>query len=296
MKKIVLLFLVYILSVASIFAQANDPVKKAEQLMKQKKYAEAITAYDAAIKLEPKLFSHYYHKSIAETKSKKYDEGKASLKKCMELNPKFCPAYLQLATINRAQKDYAAAIVNFEDAMKHETATPKKSQYKLMLVDLLLEKGDIATAKKYTTELSQAAPENLKVIYYSGQVKKAEKDWNGLINLYQKASTLESFKKMHPARQAEYYYDMGVAYLQLKDETNARKTWEKAYIGDYKEIIAKEKPEWAVEFSEPDMPDENADPNNPNPTPTEPRKGTSHHTKTTNTDDGGGGGGIDWGF
>jgi len=294
MKKVVLLFLVCLLSASSIFAQANDPVKKAEQLMKQKKYAEAVAAYDAAIKLEPKLFSHYYHKSIAETKLKKYDEGKTSLKKCLELNAKYCPAYLQLATINRAQKDYAAAILNFEDAMKHETATPKKSQYKLMLVDLLLEKGDIATAKKYTTELTQAAPENLKVIYYSGQVKKAEKDWSGLVNLYQKASTMESFKKMHPARQAEYFYDMGVAYLQMKDEANAKKIWAKAYIAEYKDMIAKEKPEWAVEYSEPAMPE---DPNNPNPVPTDehPSKGNSHHSKTSSSDDGGGGG-IDWGF
>jgi tetratricopeptide (TPR) repeat protein len=294
MKKVVLLFLVSIFSLSSIFAQANDPVKKAEQLMKQKKYAEAVAAYDAAIKLEPKLFNHYFHKSIAETKLKKYDEGKASLKKCLELNAKYCPAYLQLATINRAQKDYAAATLNYEDAMKHETATPKKYQYKLMLVDLLLEKGDISTAKKYTTELTQAAPENLKVIYYAGQVKKAEKDWSGLVNLYEKTSTLESFKKMHPVRQAEYFYDMGVAYLQMKDEANAKKNWSKAYAGEYKDIIAKEKPEWAVEFSEPAMPE---DPNNPNPTPTDshPTKGTTHHSKTT-SEDTGGGGGIDWGF
>lgn len=290
MKKVVLLFLVCILSVASIFAQANDPVKKAEQLMKQKKYAEAVAAYDAAIKLEPKLFTHYYHKSIAETKLKKYDEGKASLKKCLELNAKYCQAYLQLATINRAQKDYAAAIVNFEDAMKYETATPKKYQYKLMLVDLLLEKGDISTAKKYTTELTQAAPENLKVIYYTGQVKKAERDWSGLVNLYQKASTLESFKKMHITRQAEYFYDMGVAYLEMKDENNARKIWAKAYVGDLKEVIAKAKPEWAVEFSEPAMPDENADPNNP--TPSEHKGGAAHHSKPAEDT----GGSIDWGF
>ena len=120
----------------------------------------------------------------------------------------------------------------------------------MMLADVLIKDNDLSGAEKVVAEVQATNPDNVKVLYYAGEIKYAKKDYNGAIVEYQKCTQVEKFKTMHPEVQAQYYYAIGKAYLDLNDETNAKTNWRKAYMGQYLNKIQDKQPIWGVEFAE----------------------------------------------
>ncbi|MFN0204612.1 MAG: tetratricopeptide repeat protein [Bacteroidia bacterium] len=323
--QFILLVTVMFFASAAVFAQP-DPAQAGEALMKKKKYTEAIAAFDAAIKAEPKLYKHYYNRGLCEVKVKKNAEAKADFEKAANLNKKYAPPYLQLGNMAKTDKKYDEAVKYFDQAIVVEADQGKKASYTMMIVDALLKKGDLNMAEKRIEPLQKVAPNNLKVIYYAAEIKANKQDWKGCVAEYQRATTLDAFKKLKPEQQAQYHYAIGMAYIKMKDMKNARASWQKAYVGHYKDKIAQEQPEWAVAYADrlielKDNPNAgnagNADNNSGTAANSEMPEGwgntttgggtTTNTTTTTTTtpddsgwDTGGGssGGGdnIDWGF
>jgi tetratricopeptide (TPR) repeat protein len=253
MKKI--LFIVSLLiMVVSMIAQPtrpsiSNPDELADAARKKRNYVEAIRLYDEAIKQEPKFFKHQLSKGICEIKLKKYEEARTSLHKAIELKKDCSPAYMQLANICKIKKDYKGAAAEYIKAIAIQD--PKQQlPTKMMLADVLIKDSDLAGAEKVVTEVQISNPENMKVIFYAGEIKYAKKDYNGAIMEYQKCTQLEKFKAMHPEQQAQYYYAIGKSYLDLNDELNAQVNWRKAYYGQYQSLISDKQPIWGVEFAE----------------------------------------------
>ncbi len=256
MKKVfqlgMLVFLMLGVFVSS-FAQgpATQADKKAEALMKSKKYAEAIPYINEMIKLEPKNIKWYFDKGVCESKCKKLEESKASFTKVIEMNPKHIGAFVQIGNIYLRQKSYDEACKYYGQANDLEANPAKKGQLKIMMLDAMVQKGDLPKAKIYLADLQKTAPDNLKVLYYAGEIKMKEKNWNGAKEEYNKIIANPKFASMKPIQKAQYYYSLGLCYIETGDEVSAQKNWRQANVGKYADLIAKKRPMWAVEFSQP---------------------------------------------
>lgn len=273
--------------------------KKAEALMKQKKYAEAIPFINEMIKVEPKNNKWYFEKGNCEMHNHNMEGAKTSYAKSIELNPKFVPAYTQMATVLVKQKKYDEAVGFFKKGIEQETVPAKKAQYKMMIVDAYLQKNDLPAAKTTLAELQKSAPENVRVLYYDGEIKMKEKNWAGAKETYMKIVSNPNFAKMKPVAQAQYYYSLGLTCLEMNDETNAKVYWKKANTGKYKDKISERKPEWLVEFDDPSSnnPTVSDVPANSNESVPIPGFDTpANTTPETTTPENSGEGGLDWGF
>lgn len=275
--------------------------KKAEALMKQKKYADAIPFINEMIKVEPKNNKWYFEKGNCEMHTRNTDAAKLDYAKSIELNPKFVPAYTQTANILVKQKNYDEAVSFYQKAIAQEIVPAKKAQYKMMIVDAYIQKNDLNAAKTTLAELQKAAPENQRVLYYDAEIKMKEKNWAGAKDTYMKIVSNPNFPKMKPMAQAQYYYSLGLACLQMNDESNARTYWKKANMGKYTDKIAEIKPEWILEFA--DEPANATDAISGAPTNTGdslpiPGFDTPEGSTPTETapEGGSGDGGLDWGF
>ncbi|MBX7243011.1 MAG: tetratricopeptide repeat protein [Bacteroidia bacterium] len=272
--------------------------KKAEALMKSKKFAEAIPYLNEMIKLEPKNIKWYFDKGVCESKAKKFEDAKVTFAKVIEMNSKHTGAYVQLANVHLRQKNYDEANKYFQQAHDLEANPAKKSQLKMMMLDAMVQKGDLPKAKVYLADLQKSAPENMKVMYYAGEIKVKEKNWSGAKDEYNKIVANPKFATMKPAQQAQYYYSLGLCYLEMGDEVNAQKNWRKANSGKYADLIAKRKPMWAVEFAEPE--NENLTDETPSELSefnTTPSSGTSSSPSYEEpADSGSTSGSLDWGF
>lgn len=254
--------LVFLLSLGITTILSAQPIqnadKKAEALIKSKKYAEAIPFLNEMIKVEPKNNKWHFEKGNCEMHNRNLEGAKAEYAKSIELNPKFVPAYTQTANILVKQKKYDEGIGFFKKGIAMETVPAKIAQYKMMIVDAYIQKNDLANAKTNLAELQKAQPENMRVLYYDGEIKMAEKNWSGAKDTYLKIVANPNFAKMKPLGQAQYYYSLGLACLEMNDDATARTYWQKANMGKYKNKIGDRKPEWVVEFEDPSSADPNA--------------------------------------
>lgn len=223
----------------SLLAQGSGRTAylQAEELRKQNKCADAIGKYDEAIKSEPNNYKYYFQKGLCEQKEKRIPDAKASFNKSIELNKEFTSAYAQMAKIYKEEKDIDQTIYYYEQAAQNEKGLGRKSQYELILVNLFLKQDKITDAKAHFGEAQKIDPNNMKVSYYSGEIKMAENDYAGAKEDYAKATESPDFGAMSPAEKAQYYYALGLAYNKLNDIENAKKAWQKAMVGPYIPLI-----------------------------------------------------------
>ena len=71
------------------------------------KYDEAISHYNAALKIDPNNFKAYNNRGVAYSKMGKYDLAISDYTKALKLNPKFAEAYQNRAMSYFRSNDYA---------------------------------------------------------------------------------------------------------------------------------------------------------------------------------------------
>jgi tetratricopeptide (TPR) repeat protein len=72
-------------------------------------YAEAIKAYDKAIRLDPNDAAAWYNKGLALSDQGKYDEALKAYDEAIRLNPDFAKAWYAKGAALEAQSNTAAA-------------------------------------------------------------------------------------------------------------------------------------------------------------------------------------------
>lgn len=210
---------------------------QAEELRKQNKCADAIARYEVAIKAEGNNYKYYFQKGLCEQKEKRIEDAKRSFLKSAELNKDFTSAYAQLAKMYKDEKNMEQTIYYYQQASENEKGTGRKIQYDLILVNLLLKDDKIAEATKYFEDAQKLDPGNMKVNYYSGEIKMAKGDYASAKDDYERAVANPEFPPLSPGEKAQYYYALGLAYNKLNDIENAKKAWQKAMIGPYATLI-----------------------------------------------------------
>lgn len=108
----------------------------ANQLFKEKKYAEAIEAYNNALTLDPtnRRFNSVLLSNIATSwnRLKKTDQALSSIKKALELNPKYGKAYLKKADFETELGDFEGAKASIHTAKELDGSLDVASRMKIV--------------------------------------------------------------------------------------------------------------------------------------------------------------------
>lgn len=237
-------FLILVLfSLIGLNAFSQGPGKsayiQAENLRKSKRYQEAITKYDEAIRLEAGNYRYYFSRGKCYYAMKDYDLALSSFEESVEYNKENVFAYTLIAKIYRRKEDLANAVYYYDLAFKNENNPKRKVGYKMEAVKILLTQGKTEEAQGHLAEVKEVAPDNLNILYFDAKISNQNGDYqNAKENMLTATSNLEGAPQ---ASAAKYWYELGYAYNKLDDYQNAQKAWEKAYFGRYKGLIDRER-------------------------------------------------------
>jgi tetratricopeptide (TPR) repeat protein len=90
---------------------------KGDGLRKQKEYAEAITCYEAGLRLERTNAIIYNRIGMAELQMGEYKSAESDFAKAVKYDPKFAEAYNNIGIAAYGQKRYASAVKNLKKAL-----------------------------------------------------------------------------------------------------------------------------------------------------------------------------------
>jgi tetratricopeptide (TPR) repeat protein len=218
------------------------------RLRRMGQYMEIVSLYKKAIKTDPENYVLWFQKGIFEQLNKQSAEAKSSYMRAIEYNKNYIPAYAKMALLYKQEKDLNTAIFYYDRAASFETNNARKLQYKLEIIRILLKREEFSKAKVYLLEAVQIAPQDINIHYYLGEVKSAEKDWEGAKKEYLFIVRSDKFENYMPEKQAKYYYALGEALLNLGSEEEAKIYWEKSFMVPYAKEIEKRRPKWATEW------------------------------------------------
>jgi|GEM_PF-1250737 tetratricopeptide (TPR) repeat protein len=199
MRKLQVIFAVFILLASVSFGQAldkNNDAKKlyneATRLRKSGNYKGAVEKYDAALNLVDDYRLHF-GKAQALRKMHRYEEAIQEYEITKKLKPDYYPAYFYMGAAYFALQNYEKAKENFDQVLK---MTKSKSVAKAVQKNLTVcnEKLAYPYLVKGQTEAQQ------------GNYRKAIKDFNKVLE----------------------YYDSDAAYLGLADAYNELGEYQKS--------------------------------------------------------------------
>ena len=226
---------------AKVYGQGQGKASyiTAENLRKAKRYNEATSKYDEAIKLEPGNYRYYFSRGKCYYAMKEYDLALSSFEETVEYKKDFVFAYTLIAKIYRKKGDTPNAIYYYDLAFQNEQTPKRKVGYKMEAIKLLLQENKTEEAQRHLAEVKEVAPDNLNILYFDAKISNKNGDYqNAKGNMLTATSKLDG---VAPASSAKYWYELGYAENKLGDYANAQKAWEKAYFGRYKSLIDRER-------------------------------------------------------
>lgn len=216
MKTCITMFILLLLSVTLAFAQegkspeAGNAYNNGNNLVKQRKYKEAIPLYQKAIKEDNNFPKAHYMLGICYRRLDDFSKAKSSFKKAIELEPKFEKAFEALGNLYTQSNEFESAINSYNAVISsiNDKAYKsyfglgnvyyKKKNYKKAIEYL---KKSVAINPKYATAL------NILGICQQEERKfsEAEKSFSEAIK-YAKKNTLKGM----------YSFRLGNVYLKMK--------------------------------------------------------------------------------
>lgn len=195
---------------------AGDYIQRGKDQLAAKKYLDAQTSFEAAVKLDPSLPVAYYYRG---TYQLDHALGVADLTKAIELKPDYAEAYYQRGLIHDLDSKYAVALKDYSKAIE---LNPRYLEAYMgrAVVYLLDKKGALAIADY--TRIIELRPDGPS--YYMrgnsyleiGQPAKAIVDLTKAIQL--DPTYYWSFKQ-----RAKAYMQLGKYTLAQADERRAAK-------------------------------------------------------------------------
>lgn len=214
----------------NLLAQDMDPdaakaFNSGNVKMKAGDYQGAIAEYDVAL-AKSKDYRIYYQKGIALKKLNKLDESVATLKSCIEQNPKFDLAYNALGGSYFSLNQMELAIENFQKVLEFSTNNSVKAKVKeyisrsyAKLGQNALNDGNIEQALSHL--LKSVENHNFDAAYLSLARAYSElAEWDKVISACENAIKYKS----SISKGGPYYY-MGMAYKNKSDVTKAKENF-----------------------------------------------------------------------
>lgn len=224
-------------------------IKHGDEAAEKRDFLGAISHYSQALKENPQAFLALLKRGATYTKLCNYDDAKSDLSKAFQVaesrgkRADMGAVYFRLALVYYAEKDYSAALVNFQRAKEHQCAEPaldiwlaKAERDIKKTATPLTEKGSIETA-------SAAEPKStsIEAINKAAPLKaKIRDDWyqsneDVTVTIYAKGVREESFHiEFEPRRVAvsfpggdnsEYNYNLDPLYGAIDVEQSRHKIY-----------------------------------------------------------------------
>lgn len=225
----------------------------ANNLLREKKYDEAIAAFDKTSeyakkyndpekieKVQAQVPKIYFAKGLDQFKAEDIDGALASMNKATELDPEYTKAFYTKGLIYKKKDD----AVNMQTALdkaieladkEGDTVTSEKAK-ESMAGSLLVSANKALTAKKYADAIKLA---NSSLNYSTTRSNtylilvlsyNATSKFDQAIEAGNKGLELES----KPEKQADFYFQLGKAYEGKKDNANACASFKKVTAGPNK--------------------------------------------------------------
>jgi superkiller protein 3 len=175
--------------------------------------AAAVIRLEEAIQLFPKSSRLWFALGFANFKLDKNQEAEQALRKVIELDPKFAPAFAYLGLLRAKTGAYDEAIALYETALG---ADQKLAVVHHLIADALLKLN--GNARSIETHLRQAVemdPSFMPARLSLGKLFMRSQRWPEAV------SELEQVIKLDPA-VTEAYYQLGLAYGRLKRTADAQ--------------------------------------------------------------------------
>jgi tetratricopeptide (TPR) repeat protein len=178
----------------------------------KKDWGEAEMAYRKALKLNPKLLRS--REGLAALYMAKGDEEKArqELIAATKADPQNEDAlhrlgnfYLHTKQLDEYEKVYRELVIK----------KPKSIVAKKKMVEILLNKGDLKTAKAYTEEILKAEPSDISALFFRGRIYLSEKEFRKAHDDFTKVTAADP-------RFAPGFFFLGVTQIGLSDIAQGR--------------------------------------------------------------------------
>lgn len=183
-----------------------------------KRYNEALTFYNEAIKINPNYAPSYLGKARATLGLNPSRNVLADLDKAIANDPNYAEAYLERALYNVKRASYAAALNDVKDA---DAINPGSPLIKLTLARVLMAMDENEAALDAALEANQLDITALEGYLVLGMAYRA----NGQIE--KAVETLEIYVQYQPD-SAEAFTVLGAAYFSKGDEETALKSLQQA--------------------------------------------------------------------
>ena len=175
--------------------------------------AAAVIRLEEALQSFPSSSRLWFALGFANFKLDKNEEAERALRKAIELDPKFAPAFAYLGLIRARTGAYGEAISLYESALR---ADPKLAVVHHLIADAMLKQN--ADARLIETHLRQSVemdPTFTPARLSLGKLFMRSQRWTNAV------SELEQVVKLDP-NAPDAYYQLGLAYGRLKRTADAQ--------------------------------------------------------------------------
>ncbi|MBW4636157.1 MAG: tetratricopeptide repeat protein, partial [Iphinoe sp. HA4291-MV1] len=233
---------------------ASQWLERGNQLWRLRRYQEAVSAFDSAIKLKPSfVYLAYYGKGLALVDDRKEQEAQAALESAVKLKNNFIAAWEILSLVYRSFNQLDKALVAIDKAIQLEPKNPNLYNEKYWVLKGLKRYASASAAINKAIEINprSAFYVNRGILYYD--LKKwelSEADYNKAIAInptdalaYNNRGILYSEQKKWELALTDFNKAIAInptyagAYYNRGNLYSEQKKWELA-LTDYNKAIA----------------------------------------------------------
>ncbi len=192
---------------APVVQKAENTVEHGVQLIEKKEYGKAIQVFTSLISQKENP-EYYFNIGYIKTSQGKHPEAIDAFSKATRLDKLFAKAYEEMGRVYRLMGYFAKA----EEAM-HQAA------------EIYMDSDKIGAAEEILNEILESGTNSLNVFNTLGVLYRKKGDTQTALTQYKKAL------KVHPD-EPYIYYNIGRLYLDMKDISAAKKSFQQALEKD----------------------------------------------------------------
>ncbi len=225
MKTSITILLALLLSASFIFAQdkrspeAGNAYNSGNNLVKQRKYKEAIPVYKTAIKEDSNFPKAHYMLGICYRRLDDFGKAKASFKKAIELDQKFEQAYEALGNLYTQSNEYESAINSYNAVITSVNDKSYKSHFGLG--NVYYKKKNYKKAIESLSKSVEINPKYATALNILGICQQEERQFTGAEKSF--ANAIKYAKKN--TLKGMYSFRLGNVYLKIKKYKQAEKNF-----------------------------------------------------------------------
>lgn len=222
--------------------EALDAFVKGENFRKQKQWKTALEQFDIAVTKDPSVYKYHYNKALCHLVLREADPAIAALEKTVSLKKDFVDAHERLARLYKITGKYDQSVASYQNAFKYDTDPKRKTDYKLNIVLILDRTKRLEEAGAHIADLKKLAPDDLNVLYYEAKYSNATGKYEQAKDAMIKATGMLATD--NPKEKARYFYELGLAYHNLKMYEEKEKAFDQAKVGPFMARITKLMPQY----------------------------------------------------